>query len=47
MIGLIAIFVIVFVLWTGMYVYAELQHLRKGHDVYEWTRKLDAWLERK
>ena len=47
MFGLIAILVIVFLLWTGLYIYAELLHLRKGHDVYEWTRKLDDWLEGK
>ena len=29
-----------------MYVVVELYHYYNGHDVYEWTKKLDEWLKK-
>lgn len=29
------------------YIMAEITHYRKGHDVYEWTKKLANWMNRK
>lgn len=32
---------------TVAYVIAEVMHYRKGHDVYEWTKKLANWMDTK
>lgn len=29
------------------YIMAEIMHYRKGHDVYDWTKKLVNWMDRK
>jgi hypothetical protein len=30
-----------------LFVMAEIMHCRKGHDVYDWTKKLAKWLDKK
>ena len=32
---------------VAVYVMTEVAHCRRGHDVYDWTRKLVNWLDRK
>ena len=32
---------------TAAYVILEVMHYRKGHDVYEWTKKLVEWMDKK
>ena len=38
--------IIAAIVFAGLYVMAEIMHYRKGHDVYDWTRKLVNWLDR-
>ncbi len=36
--------------WSALvvlFVMAEIMHCRKGHDVYDWTKKLVKWLDKK
>jgi hypothetical protein len=41
-------FVIISFLVIGtFYVSMEIMHYRKGHDVYEWTKKLVKWMDSK
>ena len=31
---------------AGFYVMMEVMHCRRGHDVYDWTRKLVNWMDK-
>ena len=35
------------VVFLTVYVIAEVMHYRKGHDVYDWTKKLVKWMDQK
>lgn len=35
------------ILIGACYVMAEVMHYRRGHDVYEWTKKLVKWMDKK
>lgn len=35
------------ILVSAFYVMAEIMHCRKEHDVYDWTKKLVKWLDKK
>ncbi len=39
--------IIAVTLVSVFYVMAEIRHCRKGHDVYDWTKKLVKWLDKK
>ena len=44
---MIYLFVILFFGVMVAYVMGEVTHYRKGNDVYEWTKKLVNWMDRK
>jgi len=33
--------------FAGLHVMSEIRHCREGHDVYDWTKKLVAWIDKK
>lgn len=40
-------YILIAVILMGVsYVMAEVMHYRKGHDVYEWTKKLVKWMDK-
>jgi len=34
------------VILFALYVNAEIMHCRKGHNVYDWTKKLVNWIDK-
>lgn len=30
-----------------VYIVSEIDHCRRGHGVYDWTKKLVKWIDRK
>ena len=38
--------IVALILIAGCYVMAEIMHCRKGHDVYDWTKKLVEWMDK-
>ena len=30
-----------------VYIVSEIDHCRRGNDVYDWTKKLVKWIDRK
>jgi len=45
--GALIFFAILGIAVLAFYVIAEVAHCRRGHDVYNWTRRLVDWLDRK
>jgi nucleoside recognition membrane protein YjiH len=39
-------FIIIFIGLLLAYLLVEIDHCRKGHDVYDWTKALVKWIDR-
>lgn len=38
---------VMFAILVIEFVMAEIMHCLKGHDVYDWTKKLVKWIDKK
>lgn len=44
---MILFIIVTAIVFLTVYVIAEVMHCRRGHDVYDWTRKLVKWMDQK